>query len=166
MSNHLLIRLTKGNGKPDTLTCRRPDGSVTWARCPGPAQHDLVHYAVESVLGLTSSFFSLIAEGHDLRDFEVPGAAKALQLPAEASQTEFVVGLFQTELASGVPFDDFSGELRNACVAKGVAPPEFIRPNDVSRIRSAIHRLLERWAHTEPGGHIELTFPIPDGSIS
>ena len=84
MSNELLIRITKGKGKPDTLTCRRPNGSSTWARCPGPAQHDLIHYAVETVLGLKHSFYSLVAQGYDIADFEVPGARKALNLPDEA----------------------------------------------------------------------------------
>ena len=160
MSSELHVRVTKGKGKPDTLTCRRPDGSTTWARCPGPGLHDLIHYVVETELGLENSFYSLVARGHDISDFNVPGASKALNLPDEAGQTEFIVGLLQTELASGARFDDFVVEVRNACSVAGAPPPESITPSDVERIRTVMHQLLDDWANTTPGGFMGLIFPV------
>lgn len=159
MTAAMLIRLTKGRDKRDSLTCRQPDGTSTWAPCPGPAQHDLVHYAVETILGLNDSFYALISRGYDIGDFSIPAAAQALQLPLEARQTEFVVGLFQSELASGVEYDDFVGEVRNACVVAKTPPPDYMKTADVPHVRSEIQKLLRSWEGTRPGGFVELTFP-------
>ncbi len=161
MANELRIRLTRGKaGKPDTLTCTRPDGSTTWGRCPGPGLHDLLHFVVETELALENSFYALVGRGYDISDFAVQGAAKALDLPQEAGQTEFVVGLLQTEIASGVPFDDFVAEVRNACVVANTPPPDFFSSQDVPRIRAAAKALLARWSNTGPGEYLEFRFPM------
>lgn len=58
------ISFQKGHNKPDTLSVRRTDGSVTWSQGQaGPAYHDLAHYAVETVLQTTQGFFSIIDQG-------------------------------------------------------------------------------------------------------
>lgn len=163
MVNQLLIRVTKGKpGKPDTLTCRRPDGSTTWGRCPGPGLHDLIHYAVESVLSLQHSFYGLVAAGHAISDFATPGAAKAVDLPLEAGQTEFVVGLLQTELAMGAPFDDLVQEVRSTCAAAKTEPPGYLRHEQVPDIRAAVRRLQAQWATTRPGEFMEMTLDLAE----
>ena len=69
----MIIRLSKGNNKQDTLTCVRTDGSTTWTHLhPNMFQHDLMHYAVESILGLQNSFFGQVANGIDISDFNKP----------------------------------------------------------------------------------------------
>jgi hypothetical protein len=84
------ISFQKGRDKPDTLSVRRSDGSVTWSQGQaGPAYHDLAHYAVETTLQTTQGFFGIIDQGFAIDDFVLPrhrrpDALKGANLPAEA----------------------------------------------------------------------------------
>lgn len=153
----MLIRLTKGKDKPHTLACVRDDGTSTWARLNIPPQHDLVHYAVETVLGLESSFYGLLARGWNIPDFEDREARKALEGSPEGVRTEYIVGLLQTELADGAEVEDFNAELRRMCGGRDVPPPE-ISPEDLRAIRAEVRRLLGLWLRLEPGAALELRF--------
>lgn len=152
----MIIRLTKGEGSRDTLTCVRADGSVTQSRFMG--QHDLVHYVVETVLGLKNSFYGLVAGGYDISDFNVAGASKALGLPAEAGQTEFIVGLLQTELSDGAEYEDFIEQLATACSARGVPAPDHFSELALAIIRDELRRLMGEWEKLAPGETLELSF--------
>ena len=155
------VRLTKGKGaKQDTLSCFRPDGTSTWSRFI--AQHDLVHYVVETELGLQQSFYGLVSRGMNISDFNVPGAAKALNLPLESGHTEFIVGMLQMEFAGGEEFPDFNEQVALACRTNGATPPDPIPENTLRRIRSEVRRLLSEWTTIKPGGYIELPFPRED----
>src|SRR2546429_508258 len=76
----MLITFSITRGQP-VLTCTRDDGTCTYVK---PRQgaffvpHDLMHYAVETTLGLRSSFFGLIAQGRSLVSFDEPGSAHLL----------------------------------------------------------------------------------------
>lgn len=156
----MIIRLTKGSGKPDTITCLRADRTTTWSRLhPGVgAQHDIVHYAVETTLGLKNSFYGLVARGIGIEDFNVRAAAQALNLPPEAGQTEFIVGLLQTEMSDGTDCKDFDDQMRIACTSKGTDPPAPIPPLMLNRIRTKIVALLRQWQALKPGEHLDLEF--------
>src|SRR5687767_6468874 len=99
MADHapgLVIRLKKGQNGGDTLTFVRRDGSTTWRRTsPYFVVHDLMHYAVESTLGLQNAFIGLIASGKDIDDFD-EGATD--WLPEEAIAVEIITGQLQAEL--------------------------------------------------------------------
>ncbi len=154
----MIIRLKKGKGKPDVLTCIRTDGSTTWTRLRIPAQHDLVHYVVETTLGLRDSFYSLVARGVDITDFEKPKEQQTFQTPTEAVQTEYIVGLLQMELANGAPYEDFNAQLRAMCEQnKFPAPPE-IALEKIRRIYRAVGEILYEWQTIAPGQTFELTF--------
>ncbi len=154
----MIIRLKKGKGKPDVLTCIRSDGSTTWTRLRIPAQHDLVHYVVETTLGLRDSFYSLVASGVDITDFEKPKEQQTFQAPTEAVHTEFIVGLLQIEMVNGKPCDDFNSELRSMCEQNGCCIPDEIDATMIDTIRNRIGELLYQWHTTEPGGIFELSF--------
>ncbi len=155
----MTVRLTKGGGpKEDTLSCFRPDGTCTWSRFI--AQHDLVHYVVETELNLQNSFYALVFRGMNISDFNVPGATKALDLPPEAGLTEFVVGMLQMELAGGEEFPDFNDQVAIACRGRGAEPPDPIPPDKLARIRDRVRRLLGEWSTVEQGGFLEFPFPI------
>ena len=52
----------------------RDDGTRTWGKLhPFFPEHDLTHFAVEGVLGLTEAFFGLVRSGWQLDDFSTPG---------------------------------------------------------------------------------------------
>ena len=154
----MIIRLKKGKGKPDVLTCIRSDGSTTWTQLRIPAQHDLVHYVVETTLGLRDSFYSLVAHGVDITDFEKPKEQQTFQTPIEAVHTEYIVGLLQIEMANGKPSDDFNAELRSMCEQNGCAVPTEINASTLDTIRKLASELLYQWHTTEPGKTFELSF--------
>jgi hypothetical protein len=94
------VQLKKtADGRP-SLACVRADGSRTWSRVhPFFPLHDLTHYSVESVLGMSSAFFGLIASGWEIDQFAEAGAAG--RLPTEAIIAECVVGLLDLERSAG-----------------------------------------------------------------
>ncbi len=95
----MIIRFKKSPpNKPHALSCIRSDGSTTWTRLRVPVQHDLIHYVVETTLGLRDSFYGLLARGVNITDFEKPKAERTFDLTDEAVHTEYIVSLFQMEL--------------------------------------------------------------------
>jgi len=153
------IRFTKGNDKPNTLTCIRADGSSTWANLGKmPVGHDLTHYAVETTLGLQNSFFGLLAKGYSIQDFALPKEQRTIVVPAEAKQTEFVVGLLQAELSDGAPNPEFFAVLDNACRNANLPLPRHRNPRQLDAIRTRIRELLLQWRSVPPGGALELEF--------
>ena len=155
----MIIRFKKSPpNKPHALSCIRSDGSTTWTRLRVPVQHDLIHYAVETTLGLRDSFYGLLARGVNITDFEKPKAERTFDLTDEAVHTEYIVGLFQMELSNGEPYEDFNAELRAMCEQnKFPAPPE-IGPEKIRRIRQAVTEILYQWQTIAPGQTFELTF--------
>ena len=99
----MVIRFKKGKNrskhKPDTLTCIRDDGSVTWTHLHrGFVQHDFAHYVVEKTLGFENAFFGLVAKGYNIPDFSEPKAERSFEIPEEAIDTEPIVALLQADL--------------------------------------------------------------------
>ncbi len=87
----LTIRLKKTPDAPPVLTGVRADGTATWqhSHVAFPV-HDLVHYSVESTLGIGNAFFGLVAQGWSFEDFG-NGWPRG-PIPAEALEVESIVG--------------------------------------------------------------------------
>lgn len=163
------IVFSKPKGVP-VLTCTRADGTSTYSKSRhaffGP--HDLMHYAVETTLGLRQSFFGLVASGWSLTSFDELGSEGdgSRELPAEAALTEFIVAEFQREQAQGEPMsaEEFNRSLR-ACVAgakPGKPPLPHPRPlseDDLRRVRETFAALLHRYRSLGEGERMELEFP-------
>ncbi|MCH8127096.1 hypothetical protein IIC38_14245 [candidate division KSB1 bacterium] len=155
----MIIRLTKGNNKPDTLTCVRTDGSTTWTNLhPNMFQHDLMHYAVETTLGLQNSFFGQVASGIDISEFNKPTNQRGFEIPVEAIQTEYIVGLLQVELSDGAVFEDFNDQLQKSLANKNIPIPEQLTEAALDDIRTKFKQLLRQWAALQPGDYLKLTF--------
>ncbi|HZW09285.1 MAG TPA: hypothetical protein VFF69_05215 [Phycisphaerales bacterium] len=158
-SGAMSVQFIKRAGKPALLRCVRADGSATMAEiAPGPA-HDLIHFAVETTLACRRGFYSLLAEGWSIEGFNVAGAAQKLAIPEEAIAVEFIVGLLQMELLSGVPAADFRAELERALAgAKSTAQPPPMTAGQLATIRERIAELLGRWRALPPGSTMVLSF--------
>ncbi len=156
------ISITKGKNKPHVLTCKRKDGTITWTKLqPGLVFHDLIHYAVESVLGYKNAFYGLLKKGFNIQDFELPRTKrpKALipkNLPYEAIHAEFLVGLFQMEIADGKPYQDFNAVLREVYAEKGKAAPAPLESEIIESIRLRIRELHDKWVLLTPGECLSL----------
>lgn len=155
----MLIRVHKGKHGRNTLVCQRDDGSSTIARLNLPPEHDLVHYAVETVLRRTGSFYALVAGGVDVADFARKAPDRGFDIPAEAVQTEHVVALLQLRRFGAAEADEFNATVARMCASTGLPPPPPIGPEDLDRIQEEIDRLLGAWHRLPEGQGLELPGP-------
>jgi hypothetical protein len=147
----LQIEITKRPDGAGVLRCIREDGSVTWQKQTARqaahfALHDLTHYAVETALGYKRGFFGLVADGWDLDDTTGKGARGAL--PTEAAEVERIVGLFDTERASGAIWstEEFNG-----------FAPRALTAEQIHSVRARRSELFQRWFALASGEKLELT---------
>ena len=149
----LRIEITKQPDSTGVLRCTRQDGSVTWQKQTKHAAyfalHDLTHYAVEVTLGYDHGFFGLIAAGWDVEDTTGKGSRGAL--PTDAAEVEQIVGLFQTEQASGTrwtteQFNEFT--------------PRALTDAEIQNVRTLRAALFQKWFATKPGDKLELEFKL------
>ena len=156
----MIIQFTKGkNGKPDILTCRRNDGSVTWSPSMVGTYHDLIHYAVETTLGYGNAFYGLLSQGHDIQDFGTKDGQCDVY-PIEALWTELIVGLLQWPSVGGGPSvsdDGFYHLLSQQCGERSLAVPS-ISAEQLIQIRAEMDRLLTLWKRLAAGETLELSF--------
>lgn len=156
----MMIRLTKKKSGKRTLTCIRADRSSTgMAEGSFFAEHDLIHYAVESSLGYRQAFYGLISAGWDISDFGMldPATGQKRVIPVEAGQAEMLVGIFQQELAGTVDPDETDAALRHACETLGVSMP-VVSVAQYELIRARIRTLLAAWRALPDGEALELEF--------
>jgi hypothetical protein len=165
----IVVRIKKGTDGRTALSCERADGTTTWQRQQGEQasffpRHDLTHYAVETVLGHTKGFYGLVAAGWDLSDFGTPWPRG--QLPKDANLSEIIVGFFDRERASGQrgSAEEINDELAEFAEANGLAVPEQLTEDDLSRVRERRGELFVRWDATRPGEALELPFN-PEGLV-
>ncbi len=159
------IIFTKNEHKSSLLKIVRTDQTETWTKykLPFEAQHDLMHYALETTLGYTKAFYGLINEGYDIQDFGLPRAERPTalvpkNLHQEALWTEMVVGLLQTEWVQKTPKEDFLITLELACEEKGWLFPSDITIEDLDAIRLKFEKLWAAWLSLEDGQRLELEF--------
>jgi hypothetical protein len=147
----LQIEIFKRPDGAGVLRCTREDGSITWQKQTKHAAHfalhDLTHYAVETALGYSRGFFGLITEGWDVE--ETTGKGMRGPLPAEAVEVERIVGLFDSERATGSlwtteEFNQFA--------------PRVLSDEEIQTVRAMRARLFEEWFAIPPGGKLELKF--------
>jgi hypothetical protein len=158
----LRIQLTRHADGGSLLRCLRRDGSTTWQRHDGPQagffpQHDLTHFALETVLGCREGFFGLVAAGWPIDDTSGKGAHGAL--PPEAIVVEHLVGFLEVESATGAAWSaaTLMEQLRVAVPALAAAGP-VLSEDQLARIRARREELHARWACTAPGETLELAF--------
>ena len=153
------IRFTKGKDKPDTLHCIRADGSETWTRLKQGfgAQHDLAHYAVETVLGFDQAFFGLLAQGRSIEEFAETDDRS--WLGEQGLLAETIVMTLQYEAAGVAATETFFEMVEDACRGLGIATPTALTPATLAALRERYGELLLQWAVTPPGGRLELDFP-------
>lgn len=141
---------TKGAGKTDRLDVVHGGGSVQSIECPkqGIIPHDMVHFAVESVL-TTRGFLSSLADGSPATFTPGGEAAEAI---------ERLVEVIQAEAWSG-PADasDLIALYELACEARGHAATP-VDAAAIDAIRSRMAELTAAWQAIPVGGTLTLDF--------
>lgn len=158
----MVIRFKKGKNqwkhKPDTLTCIRDDGSVTWTHLHREfVQHDFAHYVVETTLGCKNAFFGLVSKGYDIPGFTEPKSERPFEIPREAIDVEPIVGLLQADLLEGL---GHSGESDGIFRDHSASLPVEITEKQLKVMRQKLRALLERWQNLQPGATMALQFKI------
>lgn len=143
---------------------------MTWQRQEGRQAaffplHDLTHYAVEHELGLRDGFYGLIAAGWDIAATQGKGARGPL--PAETLVVEHLVGMLDTERASGTEWTaaDINRQAALFANAGGRPAPRALTDAELARVRARVRELFGRWAGLAPGGTIELDFDRPSPPV-
>ena len=157
----MTIRFKKGKNqskhKPDTLTCIRDDGSVTWTYLHrGFAIHDFAHYVVETTLGFENAFFGLVAKGYDIPDFSEPKAQRPFEIPEEAMNTEPIVALLQVDFPN-TPSPQHANS--NGLFQEHSATlPISITDEQLEVMQQKLRALLGQWNDLRPGESMTLQF--------
>ena len=154
----LTIRLSRKPDGTTVLVCTRQDGSQTWQRHQRYTEffphHDLMHYAVETTLGLRHGFYGLLADGWNITDFG------EREIPSEAILAETIVGLLDGERANGQQYDaDGFGEALIAALAQqGHRHERQVTGKELEAIRERWQELAGRWATVPVGKGLEIDF--------
>jgi len=145
------LTFAKRDGKFDELTIRRENGATETIACPkqGIIPHDMVHFAVESVLA-HRGFLSLVEQG---------GAADFATTGGESEEAiERLVEAFQAELWGGrVPTDELIATYEHACHTRGHGVA-LVSTGDVEAIRVRLDDLTRQWVAVRVNEALTLRF--------
>ena len=152
------ITITKSE-RADSIEAVRGDGSHVRTSFPhkGPLPHDLVHFVVESKLGIERGFWGMVAGGRHPE--EIAGLAKAAGHASakragvpDASivplvQAERAVECFEADLWGG---SDGDPDNLRAMIAAGceqsLVPGIALSGAVTGRIRASLRELLDDWS--------------------
>lgn len=144
------LTFTKGSGKSDRLLIRRPGHADASLECPKQRiiPHDMVHFAVEDVLG-TRGFLGRVAAG-EAADFTMAGEG-------ESDGIERLVEVFQGDGWSGgtTPASEMIDLYRVTCAARA-CPMLAIDEDTILTIKRRIAALEQQWAAVPVGGSMAL----------
>lgn len=164
----MVIKFAKHANRPPTLNCIRDDGTATWFTASAAngdhfVAHDLLHYAVEGVLGYTTAFYGLVAEGRDLHDFgSREGVPDSRPYSREAIDAERLVGLIQTMSTAGRPpsYDTLLEAWANTDAPQSSRELPLTEAQ-LKEICTAWGRMMERWRSMAVNDSLELMYPRP-----
>lgn len=160
----MLVRFTKNASaaKADSLTCERPDGTVTRGEMPrqGILPHDAFHFVVETTLGWRDAFFGQIARGVSLDHLtsKLHGVKVDWSKNTQALQSESLVECLQAEQWGGAADPaTFAETLAITCRRRHVPPPALDAAT-LSRVRLALRDFGAAWRPLTPGQSLERRF--------
>jgi len=152
------ITITKGE-TDDRVEVLRGDGSCVATTFPhkGPLPHDLVHFVVESELGISDGFWGMVAAGRHPEEIAAiakaagHASAKRAGIPdaaiVEIVQAERAVECFEADLwdsSQGDP-ETFRAVLAAACERSFVPAPE-VTDAAMQRIRGSLVEFGGQWS--------------------
>ena len=157
----MLMQLTKNTGKPHIIKYVRDNGTETWMYSDDFfIQHDLSHFAIESVMAYRTAFNGMLNRGMDIKDFEDREKRAKITVTDEACYAENMSNLFLTEILQG-EFEDFNAVQKESFKAINTQYQSITLSNEkIKAIRNYLRQLLDQWNEMPFGETMELTFDI------
>lgn len=153
------IHFKKQKNKLPTLHLTRMDGSETWTVFKhNLIQHDLVHFAAETILKWKNGFYDLVAKDANIEDFAKTNREERPDLAVASIQMEYIVNLLETEIYQQQIFEDFNAQLAKNCQGNNHLPPPPISTINLQQIRLKIKDLLQQWQDVAVGQSLKLEF--------
>jgi hypothetical protein len=150
----MLIEIVKRADQSGVLRCTRDDGSVAWQKQERHgahfALHDITHYVVETTLGLSGAFFGLVSQGWEIVD--TTGKGSRGPVPPEAVIAESIVGLFDSERASGTNWTQAEIQEFGSEAARQLTLEQIVA------IRERRAEIFGQWRCVPVGQALELRF--------
>lgn len=155
------IIFKKHNERKNSIHCVRDDGTETWMEAdPFFVMHDLMHYAVETELGLKTGFYGLLESGIDITDFNKPREERNFVMTEEALASESLVNLLLIEYNQGT-VDNFNTLLNEAYQTNDYPyQPPAISNTQHDMIMENFKSLTSAWHLLEYKNTLELSFNI------
>lgn len=131
------------------------------------AFHDLLHYSVETTLELKHAFYGLMSAGWHFDTFGDRNDPRSRAMPAEALFAEQLVDVLVRRLGEearrdaelfALWVDEVNHELA-AVLAGTPFGDRRLGADELARIAQRFDGLMERWAATPIGEHLELLWP-------
>lgn len=148
--------------KKSTLHITRSDGSQDWSYIhPGLQDHDIAHYAAETVLGMKNGFYGIIEQGASIADFELPKDQKGPlvhpdSMHIEAIQSEYLVNQLQTEIWSSGQMEDFLDVFQKTLADNNIPYPQSLNEESLEEIRKVYHHHALAFHSMEEGEVLSL----------
>lgn len=144
------FKFTKGSGKNDRLEIWRDGGLAESIECPkhGIIPHDMIHFAVETVLH-KRGFIGRVLAGE--------AASFRMEAESESDGVERLVEVFQADGWSGwnsAPADMLD-LYRVTCEARQ-CPALKVDASDIEAVRARILELTAQWQALAVGGSLRL----------
>jgi hypothetical protein len=148
------ITIVKAGSGPHRAVVARPGGEALQFAVYdyGPVlPHDLVHYVVESELGLAFGFWGLVSAGAKLQSVQEYGARDPRRIP---HQDDPLVAAHVDDLLTA---EGFVAAFSSGLPGTGSEPD--LEPDRIERIGSRIAELNQRWQATPAGEMLRLRWP-------
>jgi len=130
------------------------------------ALHDLMHYAVETMLNLDQAFYGLMASGWSFDNFTRKDDPNYRPIPPQAILAEHLVSTMSRHHRDhttdpdllALLTDDVNRDLASSMSADDTPAPT-LTPPQVTAIYTRFNSLAHQWQELLVGDHMELVFP-------
>lgn len=156
----LLTRLTDERHRVEVI---RADGTREKLELEtrGVLLHDFVHYAIESIAGMTSGYFGTLAAGAALQQVNDRGAT--WDPDSQVGLAESIAGPMQDLVRGLSDSRAVLATLDRMFSATRKQRPEWISSIFIGQVEREYRRLDAAWKTTPAGGQLLLVWPPPKG---
>lgn len=153
------VLLTKVSDLRHRIEVIRNDGSREKAEVETRSLlvHDFVHYAVESIAGMTSGFFGMLAAGAPLG--QLNDAQATWDPDSQIGLAESIVGPMQSVMKGRADAAELLAGLDSMFIATGKKLPAWVTPDFIAQVEAEYRRLWGAWKATPYSGQLVLVWP-------